>query len=390
MTMIHNPVYSTGTPCTGPCDGLRTQTQGGWGAPPRGGNNGAYLYANFEDAFPGGVVIGDVSTTDVCTGNRLILTTPEAVTDFLPSGSTARALGGNYTNPGGSYNNVLAGQAVALTISIGFDNTFADFAPSTTNLEDAIVAEGTFAGWTVAEVLAEANRALAGCGSSYSFSQLNDALSRINESFTDGVRRSNYLVCPRPVPAQPSLSATQPTCEVKTGTITVTAPLGAGYTYSLDNGPFVASTVFSGLAPGNHCVRVKDAYGCISKPRCVTINPVPALTATPILKVVQPTCEVMTGTIKVVSPTGAGISYSIDGSTWQASPVFAGLAPGNYCVRARTNGTCVSQPVCVTINPVPAKPAKPALTAKHPTCETPYGVVTVTAPLGAYYTYSID
>ncbi|MFD3000246.1 T9SS type A sorting domain-containing protein, partial [Pontibacter toksunensis] len=79
------------------------------------------------------------------------------------------------------------------------------------------------------------------------------------------------------------------------------------------------------------------------------------------------------------------------GATWQASPVFSGLAGGReYCVLVKNKYGCISDKCCIYVNPVPAKPAKPALTAKHPTCETPYGVVTVTAPLGAYYTYSID
>ena len=37
-------------------------------------------------------------------------------------------------------------------------------------------------------------------------------------------------------PAAPTVSTIDPTCAVATGTITVSAPLGAGLTYSIDGG----------------------------------------------------------------------------------------------------------------------------------------------------------
>src|SRR5215510_9913562 len=40
------------------CGQFRTQTQGGWGAPPAGNNPGAYLHAHFATAFPTGLTIG--------------------------------------------------------------------------------------------------------------------------------------------------------------------------------------------------------------------------------------------------------------------------------------------------------------------------------------------
>jgi hypothetical protein len=69
----------------GDCSGFRTQTQGGWGADPHGQNNGVYVHQNFDGAFPSGVSIG-------CTGATLSLTSAQAVTDFLPSGSSPATL----------------------------------------------------------------------------------------------------------------------------------------------------------------------------------------------------------------------------------------------------------------------------------------------------------
>ncbi len=188
--------------------GFRTQTQGGWGTLPSGSNPGAYMRqtvtvggvtkTRFAHAFPNGVVVGDIYT-DNCYKYTLKLTSPAAVSAFLPSGGTARALTQSLTNPTReSYSNVFAGQVVALTLSVGFDNKFSDFGSSTTLLKNLFVLSGPFKGKTVGQVLAEANKKLGGCASVYTFTQLNDAVSSINENFVDGQTKGSFLGCDNP------------------------------------------------------------------------------------------------------------------------------------------------------------------------------------------------
>jgi hypothetical protein len=167
---------------------LRTQTQGGWGTSASGNNPGAYRDANFAMAFPMGLTIG-------CT-NTLQLTTSAAVDAFLPSGTTARALNaGNMVNPGQTYKNVLAGQLVAATLSVGFDAYDEDFGAGSSLLGDATINSGTFAGWTVNQLLQEANNFIGGCASSYTATQLNTALTMINENYVDGTTNNGFLDC---------------------------------------------------------------------------------------------------------------------------------------------------------------------------------------------------
>lgn len=173
----------------GNCGGFRTQTMGGWGAPPKGNNPASYLYANFNAAFPQGITVGGC-------GKTLKLTTPVAVTDFLPSGSTAKTLSTSLVNPGDNYKNVLAGQVVALAISIGFDNYDAAFGSSGTPLAGQIINSGPFAGWTVLQAFDEANKRLGGCVSAYTLSDLNDVISAINENYVDGTVNLGFLSCP--------------------------------------------------------------------------------------------------------------------------------------------------------------------------------------------------
>jgi hypothetical protein len=99
-------------------------------------------------------------------------------------------------DPGNSYRNVLAGQLVALSLSLGFDSYDAGFGISNASLANAVFISGTFQGWTVGEVVAEANRSIGGCGSSYSAAQLNQALSTVNENYVGGDTDQGALSCP--------------------------------------------------------------------------------------------------------------------------------------------------------------------------------------------------
>lgn len=55
--------------------------------------------------------------------------------------------------------------------------------------------------------------------------------------------------------------------------------------------------------------------------------------------VVQPTCQSPTGSITINATSLAAMEYSIDnGTTWQSSPEFTGLAPGSYDLLVRLEG----------------------------------------------------
>ena len=167
---------------------FRTQTMGGWGAPPNGNNPASYLHANFAAAFPDGITIG-------CT-RTLTLTSAQAVRNFLPSGTAPKMLPvGALVNPGQSYKNVLAGQLVAATISVGFDLYDPNFGESDGNLADAVFATGLFEGWSVADVLMEANNFIGGCGSDYTAGQLNAALDMLNNNYVDGTTDNGNFIC---------------------------------------------------------------------------------------------------------------------------------------------------------------------------------------------------
>lgn len=264
-----SPAYNPGS-----CEGFRTQTQGGWGADPHGNNNGTYLHNNFDAAFPSGVTIG-------CSyGNKLVLATAQAVTDFLPSGSTPSVLpAGILTNPGSSYSNVLAGQLVTAVLNVGFDAYDDNFSSNMIKTGDLVIASGTFAGWTMNELITEANNTIGGCNSSYSLSDLNDALTSFNENYDNGTIDKGFLTCTHTCNLNVDGETNNVTCNGNNNgsiDITVTGAHGAvSYLWNDNN----ISEDRSGLAPGNYSVTVIDASSCkatasfiIEEPKALDIS----------------------------------------------------------------------------------------------------------------------
>ncbi|MCI3938800.1 PKD domain-containing protein [Chryseobacterium aahli] len=140
----------------------------------------------------------------------------------------------------------------------------------------------------------------------------------------------------------PIVAVTQPTCNLSTGSITVTSPI-TGVTYSFDNGvTFQSTNSVSGLISGTYLVRVKNMQGAVSDATSVTINPGLAVLNTPVLTIVQPACPVNTGSITITSPA-TGVEYSFDGGvTYQASNIKVGLAAGTYTIMVKNTNGCTS------------------------------------------------
>ena len=195
------------------------------------------------------------------------------------------------------------------------------------------------------------------------------------------------------VPTPPLLptseSVVQPTCELQSGTITITSQ--AAVEYSLDGTTYQTSNVFSGLAPNSYTLYVRntDDTTCMAmsdSPTIINIIPVPPVVPTS-ASVVQPTCATPSGTITITSQSG--VEYSLDGTTYQASNSFSGLAPNSYTLYVRNSGdvTCVTMSASmITINALPSPPAVPATASlTQPTCAIPSGTIIITAQSGIEY-----
>ena len=140
---------------------------------------------------------------------------------------------------------------------------------------------------------------------------------------------------------------TQATCAAPTGTVTV-APVDPTLEYSIDGTNYNTTGVFPGLIPGNYLfsnlARMIGDNTCISGASNTVNVTTPAPLAAPVISVTtQATCAAPTGTV-TVAPTDPTLECSIDGTNYNATGVFPGLAPNTYSVTARlaADHTCIS------------------------------------------------
>jgi len=174
-------------------------------------------------------------------------------------------------------------------------------------------------------------------------------------------------------------------CNGLGGSLTVNASGGTSpLTYSTDGNNYGTGNVFTGAA-GNYTLYVKDANGCIATQSAMITVACLSLSVTQ----KNVSCTQNDGEIDVTASGGTpAYEYSIDnGTTWQAGPVFSGLAPANYTILVQdANGLSNSVSVqlariCIT----------GALTVGNASCGQNNGTITVLASGGVVpYTYSID
>ena len=202
------------------CNGTASHSkwgQGGWGGAPSGSNPATYMYANFTTAFPNGLRIGHPQGMTGGCNRSVLLTSPQAVTSFLPSTGTPRQLNtGHLTNPTATqYGNTFASQVVALTINVMFDAYDPNFSPvSTVAFGDMLVNinNSPYNNWSVNALLVEANKILACGGNKNQISAISDAIDKVNN-------QNSSTKCP----AAPTVRTTENLTKPATGTLRLDA-----------------------------------------------------------------------------------------------------------------------------------------------------------------------
>ena len=219
-------------------------------------------------------------------------------------------------------------------------------------------------------------------------------VSRLYTNGCNGVQSEGVIVSVNISPSAPSLDIIQPTCDLATGTITVSSPKNPGNTYSIDGVDYSnVNGFFTGVVAGTYNVTVKNASGCVSGITVAVVNQNPLTPQTPTIEITNPLCPEKTGVIKITSPVGNGFTYSIDGSTYlNNTGVFTSVAPGAYSVSVKNASGCVSPGVVTIIkDPVVDEP-KLVITAESNTsiCEGASVVLTSSvAPSYQWYKYGV-
>ena len=193
---------------------------------------------------------------------------------------------------------------------------------------------------------------------------------------------------------EPSLNYTidsaipaNPACFGENGSIQLT--FGTGriipndfYDIFYDGGHFPGKEISNYRAsisapPGTYNNIRVEIRGCPTNAVSAVIGPAPPPLTLPTVEIVQPDCDIPTGTIKVLTPSpSAGITYTLKGTNpvvlpqTNATGLFTGLAAGNYDLFYTNAMGCTSVPaVRRTINAHPLTPADPVAKIIQPECE---------------------
>ena len=177
----------------------------------------------------------------------------------------------------------------------------------------------------------------------------------LNASGCSSSSRTQVIVTVTPIPA---ITGTTPGSVCGSGQVTLRAASSAGIVnwYSaLSGGPVLATgTAFTTPVITSTTTYYADATlnGCTTGTRTsitAAVNPAPVYSLD---------CSLGFGhaVLTVTSPVGTGLEYSLNAGAYQSSPIFAGIANGNYFLTVRNIQGCTAlgnifEVLCGCVNP---------------------------------------
>lgn len=147
------------------------------------------------------------------------------------------------------------------------------------------------------------------------------------------------VILDKPKPHLDSLHLVQPLCNGNpTGSITV---YGSGQnlplSYSISNGPFGSSNVFTNLPPGYYSISIKDANGC-RKDTNFNLPPIINLLIS-LDSIQKPVCPLDNGIIYVHAENGTA-PYTYSWSNGDTGPICDSVGAGTYIVTVTDANGC--------------------------------------------------
>ena len=301
------------------------------------------------------------------TGTITITSSTAGLTFSLDGGAYAPYPAGGFTGVASGAHTLSVQNAALCSTSVNINIATAPGAPDaptpgTISQPTCAAATGSVilnglpaSGWTINP------GAIPGTGTSTTITGLAPATYNFTVTDASGctsIGSADVVINALPSPPEAAVvNTTQPSCSVSTGSIIVTAPLGA-YDYSIDGGPFQASASFTGVAAGLHNILVRSTadYTCISTATTVTINTQPAIPPAPTVGTIsQPTCTVATGTV---------ILNNLPVGDWTINPgaitgtgtntTISGLTTGTYNFTVTNTAGCTSAPSSNVVIQLPA------------------------------------
>ncbi len=136
-----------------------------------------------------------------------------------------------------------------------------------------------------------------------------------------------------------------------TGSIILYGSYGvAPFTYSIDGSNYQSGNTFNNLSPATYTGYIKDLKGCIATKTIVVAAAAPISVTS--YAWTAGSCGSANGKIQLFRTGGIGpYTYSLDGTNYQASPLFTALLPGLYRGFVKDSKGCVGSQLNINVGP---------------------------------------
>lgn len=200
---------------------------------------------------------------------------------------------------------------------------------------------------------------------------------------TCNAARSTYTLTVYAVPSAPVVGTiTTPTCSVSTGSVVLSdLPTSGTWTLTRNPGDITtsgtgSSVTISSLSPGTYTYTVENSSGCISPSSQSVV--IPSQPEPPDAPSQTTDCSLGAGraVVTVTAPLGTGLTYSIDGGTYQSSATFSNITDGIHVLSVRNSGGCTTAGSAFQVScTCSAPPAVIVGAITQPTCNLATGSV---------------
>jgi len=175
--------------------------------------------------------------------------------------------------------------------------------------------------------------------------------------------KATYTLTINANPSAPVVGTiTKPTCALATGSVLLSGLPSTGI-WTLTRNPGGVTTdgtgtsiTISGLVAGTYTYTVTNSVLCTSSASSNVV--IPAQPVSPAIPVQTVDCTLGSGkaVVKVTSPVGTGLTYSLDGGSYQSGTSFLNVVNGNHSITVKNSSGCTTTGVsfqvsCQCVNP---------------------------------------
>jgi gliding motility-associated-like protein len=159
--------------------------------------------------------------------------------------------------------------------------------------------------------------------------------------------KATYTLSVNAIPAAPVVGTiTRPTCALASGSVVLSGLPSTG-TWTITRNPGGITTTgtgtsvtISGLLAGTYTFTVTSSAGCTSPASSNVVIPAQPVSPASPVQTVDCTLGFGKAAVTVTSPTGTGLTYSLDGGASQSGTTFSNVANGSHSITVKNSSGC--------------------------------------------------